>query len=112
MRFKESQGKGSCTRWRHLDTIRLEAPELNVDERIDFVFLVPADRARRCKLVRAHKRRSGLFAAEPNPFVDACGPTPDDPICWASDHNGNFANVRCAKRPHKRTFDSLFKKWT
>ncbi len=92
-------GRG-CTSGRDEVGGDLEAPELNVDERIDYVFLVPADKARHCKLVRAHKRRSGLFAAEPNPFVDVCGPAPF-PICWASDHTGNFGNVRCAKRLHK-----------
>ena len=76
----------------------LEAPALNVDRRIDFVFLVPGNHALHCKLVQATKRRSRLFAAEPNPFDDTCGPAPL-PICWTSDHNGNFANVRCSKNP-------------
>jgi endonuclease/exonuclease/phosphatase family metal-dependent hydrolase len=87
-----------CTTGRDEIGGELEAPELNVDRRIDYVFMVPGDPALHCRLVRATKRRSGLFAAEPNPFVDDCGPTPL-PICWTSDHSGNFGNIRCSKPP-------------
>jgi endonuclease/exonuclease/phosphatase family metal-dependent hydrolase len=88
-----------CTSGRDAVGGDLEDPELNVDQRIDFVFLVPGAEQLKCSLVQATKRQSGLFAANPNPFDDTCGPSPL-PICWASDHNGNFANVRCPKKPN------------
>jgi hypothetical protein len=83
-----------CTSGRDAVGGELEMPELSVDRRIDFVFLVPAQAELNCRLVQAT-----LFAAEPNPFTDACGPVPL-PICWASDHSGNFANVHCPEQPH------------
>jgi len=84
-----------CTSGRDAVGGDLELPELNVDQRIDFVFLVPGDMAPNCKLVRAEPRQSRLFAYEPNPFTDVCGPAPL-PTCWVSDHSGNFSNFRCS----------------
>ncbi len=87
-----------CTTGREAVGGELEIPDLNVDRRIDFVFLVPGDAALGCELVRAERRRSRLFAHEPNPFADVCGPVPL-PICWVSDHSGNFGNFRCPEPP-------------
>ncbi len=87
-----------CTSGRDAVGGELEIADLNVDRRIDYVFLVPGDAALNCELVRAERRRSRLFAYEPNPFADACGPAPL-PVCWVSDHSGNFGNFRCSERP-------------
>jgi hypothetical protein len=95
-----------CTTGRDEVGGELEEPELNVDQRIDFVFLVPGDQDLNCRLVQEKNWRSGLFAAEPNPFVDACGPAPL-PICWTSDHSGNFGNVRCPKKPNEQMINRL-----
>jgi hypothetical protein len=89
-------GRG-CTSGRNEVGSDLEDPAANVNRRIDYVFIAPGEPAASCRLVQAKKRRSGLFAAEPNPFADVCGPSPL-PICWASDHNGNFGNMRCPRR--------------
>lgn len=86
-------GRG-CTSGRDEVGGDLERSERNVDQRIDFVFLVPGDMTLSCELVRAERRRSQLFAYEPNPFADFCGPAPL-PMCWVSDHSGNFSNFRC-----------------
>jgi endonuclease/exonuclease/phosphatase family metal-dependent hydrolase len=83
-----------CTSGRDAIGGELELSELHVDERIDYVFMVPGDASLNCELVRAERRRSRLFAYEPNPFADACGMAPL-PVCWASDHSGNFSNFRC-----------------
>jgi endonuclease/exonuclease/phosphatase family metal-dependent hydrolase len=85
-----------CTSGRDEVRGELEDPALNVHQRIDYVFVVPGDSDLNCCLVQTQMRHSGLFAAEPNPFVDECGPAPL-PICWASDHSGNFGNIRCPK---------------
>jgi endonuclease/exonuclease/phosphatase family metal-dependent hydrolase len=69
----------------------LEKPGLNVDERIDYIFVVPSAQ---CAL---QEQGTGLFADEPNPFTDEpCGPSPA-PLCWASDHNGTRATLSCER---------------
>lgn len=83
-----------CTTGRDAVVGELEVADLNVDRRIDYVFFVPGDAVLGCELVQAERRRSRLFAYEPNPFADACGLAPL-PICWVSDHSGNFGNFRC-----------------
>ncbi len=91
-----------CTSGRQDDTlIDLEAPALNVDERIDFIFLVPPAPASTCAgtldtPADADGDGTGtrLFAEDPNPFSPTCGPAPDPP-CWVSDHSGVQADVNC-----------------
>ena len=78
----------------------LERPVLPVTERVDFVFLVPPRAPATCvpRLTRPDATRAvatGLLTAEPNPFAPRCGPRPD-PICWASDHIGVTAGLRCS----------------
>jgi len=71
----------------------LEQSAPNVHERIDYIFVVPSAQ---CGI---EEQGTGLFAAEPNPFLRKhaqCGPVPH-PICWASDHNGTRATLRCAR---------------
>jgi endonuclease/exonuclease/phosphatase family metal-dependent hydrolase len=72
----------------------LEEPARNVDERIDYIFVVPPAPEFECNI---QKRKTGIFAGKPNPFMPEstqCGPLPS-PICWASDHNGTMAHLRC-----------------
>lgn len=79
----------------------LESPALNVNERIDFAFVVPPGPGSTC----AGGLDSGtdgdgdgtatrLFADVPNPFAPTCGPVPD-PICWPSDHDGVQVDINC-----------------
>jgi len=90
-----------CTSGRIDDDLTdLEATPLVVDDRIDFVFMVPPGGSSTCSGTLdtpADADGDGvgtrLFAAEPNPFA-ACGPAPD-PICWVSDHSGSEADVNC-----------------
>jgi len=71
----------------------LESPALNVDERSDYIFVVPSAPALECKI---REQGTGLFADQPNPFEDEqCGPS--GPICWASDHNGTRAKLSCKR---------------
>ena len=69
----------------------LEEPALNVDERIDYIFVVPPTSKSVCTV---QKMETGLFADQPNPFENNCGPS--GPICWASDHNGTRAELSCS----------------
>src|SRR5262249_20374798 len=68
----------------------LEEPALNVDERIDYIFVVPPTPKSVCTI---QQMGTGLFADQPNPFEHNCGPS--GPICWASDHNGTRAELSC-----------------
>ena len=79
----------------------LESPALNVNERIDFIFLVPPGPTSSCSATLdspadADGDGTGtrLFADDPNPFSPSCGPSPD-PMCWVSDHSGVEADVNC-----------------
>ena len=91
----------NCTSGRDEVGGDLEDPALNTSSRIDYVFVVPPGPGSRCKgeLLRFDHPHvpvasTGLFAAEPNPFVATCGAAPDD-VCWTSDHSGNLANLAC-----------------
>jgi endonuclease/exonuclease/phosphatase family metal-dependent hydrolase len=79
----------------------LESPALNVDGRIDFVFVVPPVPGSTCAgTLDSPTDADGdgtatrHFAEVPNPFAPTCGPAPE-PICWSSDHNGVQADVNC-----------------
>lgn len=97
----EITGTG-CTSGREDDIlIDLESPALNVDRRIDYIFLVPATTDSTCSgMLDSALDADGdgiatqLFAEEPNPFAPSCGAAPD-PICWVSDHSGVQADVNC-----------------
>jgi endonuclease/exonuclease/phosphatase family metal-dependent hydrolase len=72
----------------------LEEPARNVDERIDYILVVPPTPEAECTV---QKRGTGIFAGKPNPFIaepTQCGPLPNS-ICWPSDHNGTMAHLRC-----------------
>ena len=90
----------NCTAGRANNNLSdLESVELNQNERIDFIFVVPPAEGSKClgeiqTSDRPGVTSTGLFAAEPNPFAKACGPAPD-PICWPSDHSGNALNLSC-----------------
>src|SRR5262249_14229464 len=63
----------NCTAGREAAGGALEHPPRNVDERIDYIFAVPAAP---CAI---QKQGTGLFADEPNPFLrqhEQCGPVP------------------------------------
>jgi hypothetical protein len=101
----------NCTAGREDEALRdLEAPDLNQDQRIDFIFVIkPDDKGSRCNGdidTLEDKDRdgavTGLFAAEPNPFASAYGPAPL-PICWASDHSGNQLDLNCKRSRGPRT---------
>lgn len=90
-----------CTSGRADALSELEATALNVDERIDFIFMVPPGVASACAgSIDSPLDGDGdgtatrLFADEPNPFAPSCGPLPD-PICWSSDHSGVQADINC-----------------
>ena len=91
-----------CTTGRIDDALTdLESPALNVDERIDYIFLIPPGPTSSCSAALdspsdADGDGTGtrLFAADPNPFSPTCGPLPD-PMCWVSDHSGVEADVNC-----------------
>jgi endonuclease/exonuclease/phosphatase family metal-dependent hydrolase len=91
-----------CTSGRIDDDLTdLESPLLNVNERIDFIFLVPPGPTSLCAAnldspsdADADGTGTRLFAADPNPFSPTCGPSPD-PMCWVSDHSGVEADVNC-----------------
>jgi endonuclease/exonuclease/phosphatase family metal-dependent hydrolase len=90
----------NCTAGRvNNDLSDLESLDLNQNERIDFIFVVPPEAGSKCPGVIQTSDRpgvlsTGLFAAEPNPFAPECGPAPL-PICWPSDHTGNALNLSC-----------------
>lgn len=80
----------------------LELPALNVRARIDFVFVVPAEEGASCAGgvepagdPDGDGTGTGLFAGEPNPFAESCGPAPE-PMCWPSDHSGVQVDLACS----------------
>ena len=95
----------NCTAGREDQSLSdLEAPTLNQNQRIDFIFVIePDEKGSRCKGdidpsedIDRDGFITGLFAAEPNPFAPACGPAPL-PICWASDHSGTQLDLNCKR---------------
>jgi hypothetical protein len=87
----------NCTSGRSETGGDLEDPARNTDTRIDYIFLVPPGEGAMCA-ADLLPGRTGLFAAEPNPFAESCGASPL-PICWTSDHSGNRAQLRCQPVP-------------
>jgi len=92
-----------CTSGRIDDELTdMESTELNVDRRIDFIFVIPPSGAASCAGVLDTPADSDgdgvatrLFADLPNPFGVPCGTAPA-PICWPSDHTGVQADLNCA----------------
>jgi hypothetical protein len=80
----------------------LESPADGTDRRIDYIFIVPpaADPVLCEHAIDSARDDDGdgvathIFANEPNPFADTCGPLPQA-ICWPSDHKGMQADVNC-----------------
>jgi endonuclease/exonuclease/phosphatase family metal-dependent hydrolase len=88
-----------CTSGReHLDLTDLESPELGTTARTDHVFL-SGPSADMCVLDGpgdddGDGAATRLFADEPNPFADTCGPSPAA-VCWPSDHVGVQVDIDC-----------------
>ncbi len=88
-----------CTSGREdLALDHLESPDLNTDERIDYVFL-SGPSADLCVLDGPDDEdgdgvATRLFADEPNPFAEECGASPAA-VCWPSDHVGVQADANC-----------------
>jgi len=89
-----------CTSGREDEALDdLELPDLNVHERIDFIFLTGAAPEGNCAIDGPDDddgdgQATRLFADLPNPFADDCGPDPDA-ICWPSDHIGVQLDMEC-----------------
>lgn len=91
-----------CTSGRADDGLaQLESPELNQNERIDFIFVVPPAASSSCRMEIERRgdpdgdgTSTGMFAGEPNPFSALCGQMPE-PICWPSDHSGVQLDLEC-----------------
>jgi endonuclease/exonuclease/phosphatase family metal-dependent hydrolase len=80
------------------DLTQLESPASNESERIDYVFVVPSATGA-CTVdtpadADGDGTATGIFDADPNPFVPTCGPAPDA-ICWPSDHEGVQVDLNC-----------------
>ena len=80
----------------------MESPPSGESRRIDYLFLqIPGDGSSSCDYeLDSHRDDDGdglatrIFADDPNPFADTCGPLPDA-ICWPSDHEGSQADINC-----------------
>lgn len=75
----------------------LESSAIQIDERIDYIFLVPPA-SRACSVDSpddddADGVGTSMWADLPNPF-EPCGPLPAA-MCWPSDHNGNQLDLEC-----------------
>jgi endonuclease/exonuclease/phosphatase family metal-dependent hydrolase len=92
-----------CTAGRVAVRGDLERPEPNVDERIDYIFVVPPAPDSACAQSSLFDSApsplpgTGLFADEPNPACLLNTVATAVPVCWASDHNGTRAQVSCAR---------------
>jgi endonuclease/exonuclease/phosphatase family metal-dependent hydrolase len=90
-----------CTGGRADALAELESTVPNVDERIDYIFLIPPAPSAICVASidslmddDGDATATKVFADQPNPFAPTCGPVPD-PICWPSDHNGVQLDLNC-----------------
>ena len=80
----------------------MESPANGVRSRIDYLFVqMPTDGVSSCRYaLDSHRDDDGdglatrIFADDPNPFAQSCGPLPDA-ICWPSDHVGMQADFNC-----------------
>ncbi len=89
-----------CTSGRATSFAELESTDPNVDERIDFTFLIPPGPGSTCAAVLdpaadsdGDSTATRIFADVPNPFA-ACGPSPAA-VCWPSDHEGTEMDLNC-----------------
>ena len=90
-----------CTSGRATSLAELESTVANVDERIDYAFLIPPGPGSICSATLdpatdddGDGSGTRIFADEPNPFSPSCGPLPD-PMCWPSDHEGAEMDLNC-----------------
>ena len=90
-----------CTSGREDEALDdMESPRSGVRSRIDYLFVgAAAGGACRWQIDDAGDGdgdglATKIFADDPNPFADSCGPLPD-PICWPSDHEGMQADLNC-----------------
>jgi endonuclease/exonuclease/phosphatase family metal-dependent hydrolase len=93
-----------CTSGREdSDLSDMESPANGVSRRIDYLFVKwpgEGSNATCAYKLDSHRDDDGdglatrIFADDPNPFAQTCGPLPDA-ICWPSDHEGMQADFNC-----------------
>jgi endonuclease/exonuclease/phosphatase family metal-dependent hydrolase len=89
-----------CTSGRNSSAEDIENPALNVDRRIDYIFVALPPENNACiasegvDMGTYQIADAGLFAGAPNPFSEACGSAPNA-LCWVSDHSGNQTRITC-----------------
>jgi hypothetical protein len=90
-----------CTSGRSSSLAELESTTSNVDERIDYTFLIPPGPGSTCAAILdspldddGDGTATRIFADDPNMFAPSCGPLPD-PMCWPSDHEGTEMDLNC-----------------
>lgn len=85
------------------DLSDMESPASGVRSRIDYLFVQLPEHADNssCRYeLDSHRDDDNdglatrIFADDPNPFTQTCGPLPDA-ICWPSDHEGSQADINC-----------------
>jgi endonuclease/exonuclease/phosphatase family metal-dependent hydrolase len=89
-----------CTSGRDTTLAEIETTVANVDERIDYTFLIPPGPGDGCSATLdspadddGDGTATRIFADAPNPF-SACGPLPAA-VCWPSDHEGTEMDLDC-----------------
>lgn len=89
-----------CTSGRDSSAEDIENPALNVDRRIDYIFVALPPENNTCiaseggDMGTYQISDAGLFAGAPNPFHEDCGSAPHA-LCWVSDHSGNQIRLTC-----------------
>lgn len=95
-----STGVG-CTSGRDSSTVaQIESTAANVDERIDYAFLIAPGPGSSCTAALdpasdddGDGTATRIFADRPNPFA-SCGAVPEA-VCWPSDHEGTEMDLNC-----------------
>jgi len=97
-----STGTGCTSGRQDEDLSEMESSASGETKRIDYLFLqLPAPGTGACQYALDSRRdddgdgfATRIFADDPNPFAETCGPLPDA-ICWPSDHEGSQADINC-----------------
>jgi endonuclease/exonuclease/phosphatase family metal-dependent hydrolase len=97
-----ASGRGCTSGRADEDLSEMELPASGESRRIDYLFIqLPAATTSACRYELDSRRdddgdglATRIFADDPNPFVERCGPLPEA-ICWPSDHEGMQADLNC-----------------